>query len=121
MHGGDRVYIGDRVYSRAPADRVHRAHNVDATDAFMLCGAAMAFVCCSLAWWLCSLCVALCERNRRNRRRQCLFDLCDEELFAARSPHTRGARDFSPPRWREADAWCEARDDDDNAYSEYAQ
>jgi hypothetical protein len=86
------VYSGDRVYSRdraAPGDRAHRAHIVDETDAFMLCGATLAFVICSLAWWLCSLCVALCERNRRNRRRQCLFDLGDEELFAAWSPHTR--------------------------------
>jgi hypothetical protein len=129
MHGGDRVYSGvpgDRVYSRdraAPGDRVHR---VDATDAFMLCGAALAFVCGSMAWWLCSLCVALCERNLRNRRKQCLFELSDEDLFCTgHGPSSRGARDFSPRpvrrRWQDGGRDTDTSDDEDTEYYEYAE
>jgi hypothetical protein len=82
----------------------------------------LAFVTCWLAWWLCSLCLALFERNRRNRRRQCLFELGDEEPFrTGHAPRARGARDFSPQRRCAPAAWCEASDDDDDAYSEHTQ
>jgi hypothetical protein len=129
MHGGDGVYSGGRGYSRvaagrgSSAHRSHSAHSLDATDAFVLVGAALAFVTCWLAWWLCSLCVALFERNRRNRRRQqFLWDLSDEDLFGTgHAPRSRGARDFSPQRRCAPAAWCEASDDDDDAYSEYSE
>jgi hypothetical protein len=55
MRGGDGVYSGERVYGRVPGDiahSAHRAHSVDATDAFVLGGAMVAFVMCWLAWWL---------------------------------------------------------------------
>jgi hypothetical protein len=123
MHGGDGVYSG-RGYSRVAAGRGHSAHSLDATDAFVVGGAALAFVTCWLAWWLCSLCVALFERNRRNRRRQCLFELGDEEPFRTvpTSCHGgRGARDLSPQRRCAPAAWCEGSDDDDYAYSEYSE
>jgi hypothetical protein len=132
MHGGDGVYSGGRGYSRVAAGRgssAHRSHSAqsfDATDAFELGGAMLAFVTCWLAWWLCSLCLALFERNRRNRRSTCLFELGDEEPFrtVATSCHggrARGARDFSPQRRFAAAAWSEGSDDDDYAYSEYSE
>jgi hypothetical protein len=131
MHGGDGVYSGGRGYSRVAAGRgssAHRGHrshsaqSLDATDAFELGGAMLAFVTCWLAWWLCSLCLALFERNRRNRRRQCLFELGDEEPFrTGHAPRARGARDFSPQRRCAAAAWSQGSDDDDYAYSEYSE
>jgi hypothetical protein len=106
MHGGDKVYSRERVYSRVPGDiahRAHRAHSVDATDAFMLGGAMMAFVIGSLAWWLLALRGAVRAEPAQQAQAVPLRPQRRGALRSARPTNSRGARlDVEIDLWRRA-------------------